>query len=157
MSDKNDLNERDENQSGDQGGENQGGGGGSKGLLEYHFYPYKDGAGFQIISQHDSVTRFLEQQPNKSYRASNGVQIALGVLYPEWKQSENIIYLDPTGNTRLDKIDTTRFPVDGRIYRDGWMRQFKNALEEFISVIRETYNDVLKVKSTKVQSRIVLA
>lgn len=154
MSDKNQsLEDQDQNQG---GGENQGGGGG-KGLLEYHFYPYKDGAGFQIISQHEAVTRFLEQQPARAYRASNGVLIALGALYPEWKLSENIIYLDPTGNHDLEHIDKTRFPVNGRIYRDGWMRQFRNALEEFVSVVRETYDDVLKVKASKVQSRFVLA
>lgn len=161
MSTNNNLNEnenRDQNQSNQGGSQGQGGGGsGSKGLLDYHFYPYQDGAGFQIISQHISVTRFLEQQPGRAFHASNGVTIALGTLYQEWKLSDNVIYLDPTGTYDLEKIDVTRFPVDGRVYRDGWMRQFKNALEEFISIVRETYKDVLKSKPTRLQTRIVLA
>lgn len=155
MSDNNSLNEKQENQNQGDGG-NQGQGGG-KGLLEYHFYPYEDGAGFQIINQHESVTRFLEQQSKRQFMASNGVTIALGYCYPEWKLSDNVIYLDPTGTYDLDKIDVTRFPVNGRVYRDGWMRQFKNALEEFISIVRETYDSVLKVRPARVQNRVVLA
>jgi hypothetical protein len=148
-------NQHDSKGEGDEGNQNQQGGG-NKSLLEYHMYPYEDGAGFQIISQHDAVTRFLEQQHGRCYQASNGVTIALGACYPEWKLSDNVIYLDPTGTYDLDKIDVTRFPTNGKVYRDGWMRQFKNALEEFIVVVREAYKDVLTIKPQRFQNRVVL-
>jgi len=156
------MSEHNQDQSGsgenqNQGGQNKQQNQGKKGLLEYYFTPYKSNAVFQLITQHPAVTRFIEQQPGRVFRASNGYRIGLGWLYPEWKMSNNILYLDGTGGEELDKNDVTRFPVDGEVYRDGQMTLVKTALVELVNNVKKTFGDVLRLKPERRNPRIVLA
>lgn len=144
------------NQGNQQGGRNQQNQG-KKGLLEYYLTPYKENALFQIISQHPAVTRFIEQQPSRVFRASNGYRIGLGWLYPEWKMSNNIVYLDGSDGENLNKLDVVRFPVDGEVYRDGQMALVKTALNELVNSVKKTFSEVLKLKPERRNPRIVLA
>jgi hypothetical protein len=144
------------NQNQNQGGQQQQGQG-RKGLLEYYFTPYNTNVVFQLISQHPAVTAFLEQQPGRTFKASNGYRIGLGWLYPEWKMSNNILYLDGTDGDRLDKNDVTRFPVDGEVYRDGQMALVKTALAELVNLVKKTFGETLRLKPERRNPRIVLA
>jgi len=135
-----------------------------KSLLEYHLLPYEGGVVFQIVSQHPAVTAFLEQQPYRLFTAANGVRISTGTLFPQWKESDNFIYLDGTMGARLKKIDKTYFQTmfanQGRTVRDNKIRLFKNALEELVDTVKETFEEELKVdlhKREKGKVRIVLA
>lgn len=149
---------QDQNQNENQNqNQNQGGGGNKNALLGYTFLPYKDGAGFQITNQHPAVTKFLEQQPMRLFTASNGYRIGLGVLYPEWKLSDNVVYLDGTNGKRLKKVDVTRFPIDGRVYRDGQMALVRTALAELVATVKETFEEVLRLKPERRSGRVVLA
>ena len=98
---------QDQNQGGNQGG---GGGGQDKNaLLVYNFLPYYGASVFQLSKQHPAVTRFIEQLPGQYFQASNGINITLGILHPEWKESKNTIRLDGTGGINLKHVDITYF------------------------------------------------
>jgi hypothetical protein len=123
------------------------GGEGKGQLLEYYLYPYDGGAGFQLIKQHPAITRFLEQQPGRTFMASNGMRISLSPFFPQWKESENIIFLDGTNGAKLKHMDHTYFQTVFDNYnrvRDRKIRAFKAALEELVDVVKATYQEVLR-------------
>lgn len=150
----NDKNEeRDDQRQDQQQGQSQGK---KNKILEYIFVPGEDVAIFQLNYQHPTVEAFLGQCPGGYFMASNGVRVALGILHPEWKESKNIIYLDGTNGAKLGHVDITRFPEDGRVYRDNKMRMFNQALEELAAAIKEVFAEAFVIKERSSVKRITL-
>lgn len=170
MSENNANRSEDQQQDRNKEQDQQGGGGKSNSLLEYFLYPYEGAVGFQLIKQHEAITRFLEQQVGRSYRASNGILIALSLpwRFPEWKESENIIYLDGTNGREIENPSKgfdatyfqTKFRDNGKVVRDAKMGMFKNALDEFVDLVKNTFSSELKydrLKRNRQGMRVMLA
>lgn len=120
-------------------------------LLDYSLTPLANAAVFTLHRQHPSVTRFLETVG--TFMASNGIRISLGVVFPEWKESLNTIYLDGTNGRALNRPDITRFaPVlkyhkddqtlvsKGRRARNNKMQMFHDAIAELCQTVSDTYS-----------------
>lgn len=121
-------------------------------LLDYSLTPMKGAAVFTLHKQHPNVTDFLNRVG--TFSASNGIRIALGEAYPEWKESTGVIYLDGTNGKALNRPDTTRLApvlkyhkndtdqlvVKGRQVRNNKIARFHAALAELCEVVSETYH-----------------
>lgn len=132
-------------------------------LLEYSLTPLKNALVFTLHRQHPNITDFLNKVG--AYHASNGTIVKLGELFPEWKESEGIIYLDGTNGRALNRPDITRlapvqryrknetadFVVRGRQIRDNKMRKFQEALAELGDVVSNAYS----YKESEVDNREV--
>lgn len=136
--------------------QSQQGGGKKKGTtyIDYTLMPLVDNAVFVIHKQHPDVARFLNSVG--SFRAANGVTISLGLLFPEWKESMDTIYLDGTNGRAYNRPDVTRLApvlhyrkngsdkavVLGRQARNNKIRRFHDAIAELCDVVSMTYGTV---------------
>lgn len=160
------MSENNANQEQEKDGQDRQDGGKSNSLLEYLFYPYEGGVGFQVVKQHEAITEFLKQQVGRAYRASNGVLITLCLPWrnPEWQESINTICLDGTGNQEPKTPDITYFQTkwrdNGKVVRDRKMNMFRNALSEFVDLVKITFSSELRydrLKRNRQGMRIMLA
>ena len=119
---------------------------GKNALLSYTIFPMHDAAAFVIHKQSPGITNFLRQLG--IFRATNGMRKALANTFPEWKESDNFIFLDDGNGKQLGRPDITRFPVKGNNIRNGKISNFKLAIDEFI----ETYK-ALQSKEPLLESR----
>lgn len=141
------TNEREDDQQPQSGNQNKK----STGLLSYTLIPMIDAVVFTLTYQSAKVTDFLKEIG--IYQATNGIRITLGCMFPEWKESLNMIYLDGTDGRMLNRPDTTRFPANGRMIRDNKVAMFNAALLELTEVIQKIHegqpiltNDVTKIQ-----------
>lgn len=104
----------------------------------------KTKATFSINYQDKAVNDFLGANGGE-WRASNGVNITLGLNLPEWKLSEDEIRLNGGDDEAVKHVDTTAFPEtpaefknrNNRQYQRNAMRRFDEAMEEFEEVVKE--------------------
>ena len=101
----------------------------NKTLLKYVMVPVKQAVEFQILEQSDKITNFIYGLRDATFQASNGMRIGISD-FPEFKDSENTIFLQGS-NKKLDlKVDTTRFVSDN--VRDKKIAMVKEALAELV-------------------------
>lgn len=148
-----DINKRDDSQ-------NRGSSGRS--LIDYTLTIFEDEdldcpkVQFVLLKQSPLVTKFLEKVG--TWRASNGIGIQLGLLFPEWKESENIIRLAAHGCNNLGRPDTTSFTNDPKLKAQqvrNKVANFKLALEELGAAVKAANNLRNEFQEPKVE-RIVI-
>jgi hypothetical protein len=92
---------------------------------------------FQILSQSPKVKKFLkfikEELGMTHYLTKSGYKVAISD-FPEFKLSENTIFLRGSMKHLNDKIDSTPF-VNDRTYRNGAEVMFKAALKELVAEV----------------------
>lgn len=111
-----------------------------KTVLEYSLKAVENAAVLQITEQSSDITAFLK---SNRYLASNGIIIAAD-QYPEFKDSNNHLYLRGKDTDRNLKLDVTRFV--GAMQRDSKISMVKAALKEFVEFVaaktKASYNPV---------------
>lgn len=131
----------DENAGNDQSKENK------KSLLEYYLIPQKHALSFNIAKQHESVVKFLDDEPGGKWRHPNtGICVTLGPSHPEIVFSGKFgngveIRLDGTGGRAIEKghVDITRFgPAENEIYRNGARNMIMTTLNDFIRAVEKS-------------------
>jgi len=112
-------------------------------MLDYTMKALVDAAVFSVHKIAPEVIDFLSRVG--MFEASNGIRIKNGYAYNEWKESQNLIYL----NARvIDRPDVTRFPTNGRKIRDNKIAMFNTAMKELADEV------VLRYKGPIVESQI---
>ena len=101
-------------------------------LLAYSLKSAEHALIFKVDYQSDIITRFLKKN---GYRAKNGLLITAN-KYPEFKDSENTIFLQGSDTSRNGKIDTTRFV--GNMQRDKKKAMIQEALAEFVDFVKQS-------------------
>lgn len=121
-------------------------------LIEYTMKPLVDAAVFSVQKIAPEVTAFLGTVG--IFEAENGIRIANGYAFNEWKQSKNLIYL----NSRvLDRPDITRFPAHGRRIRDNQIAMFNSAIKDLIDAVKATYKGPIVDSQQKEDGKIRLS
>lgn len=102
--------------------------------IEYQLTPEEKAATFQIKYQSDRLTAWLLSQPKSCFMASNGVRIAISD-FPEWQESQNVIFLRGIKSVDDEKLDTTRFISN--VNRDRKIAAFDVAMKEFVNQMKK--------------------
>jgi hypothetical protein len=99
--------------------------------LRYDLIPVERALVFQVLDQSPEVTNFLRKVG--SFQASNGLRIATAD-FPEFKDSENTIFLRGSDKAKDGKVDTTRFVTN--IIRDKKAVMVHQALKELVDTVK---------------------
>lgn len=96
---------------------------------------------FQITYQSPKVNdfmKFMNRLGVKSYLTKTGYKVAISD-FPEFKISENTIFLRGKLKSQDNKVDVTRFASNSP-YRKGAKKLFNAAMTEFISEVEKADN-----------------
>jgi len=121
-------------------------------LIEYTMKPLVDAAVFSVQKIAPEVTAFLGEV--ETFEAENGIRIKNGFAFNEWKQSQNLIYL----NARvIDRPDITRFPNKGRKIRDNQIAMFNSAMKDLVDTVKMHYKGPIIEAQQKEDGKIRLS
>ena len=115
------------------------GGGVKRSSLEYTIIPTECAATFQVLKQSQEIYDFLSKG---HFLASNGTRIDSSD-FPEWKESENIVYLRGSNKNQDLKVDVTRFISNTN--RDKKIAMIDEALAELVTVVGASYRAPAKL------------
>ena len=111
-------------------------------MKDYLIYEFDKGVSvylkFQILSQSPKVKAFfdyLAEMGITHYLSKSGYKVAIDD-FPEFKISENTIFLRGNMKSQNMKVDVTPF-VNDRTYRKGSEKMFREAISEVIGEVRK--------------------
>jgi hypothetical protein len=133
MSNRNDEVVIDATESSENNKNNQSSNKSQKDLIEYILYPFDTAAGLMFKSISPLVINYLAK--NGPFLSGSGLTVSLGAR-PEWKDSQNIIYIPANGQPST-KADITRFVSNNRRLGKNRMELFHSAMKQLIIAVQE--------------------
>lgn len=133
-------------------------------ILDYTLQPLEGAVAFAINFQSKEVSEFLRKNGGE-YIVTNGIRIVQGLMFPEWKLSNDEIRLDGSGGRKYGRPDITRFPdpapefrnKGNTQYRDNAMARFNNAMAEFVKAVKEFFGRDTMETQSKFKGRVILS
>lgn len=102
--------------------------------LDYILKAEEKALTFQVTKQSQAITDFLKKN---RFMSSTGIIIAVDE-FPEFKDSQNTLFLRGSDSFYNSKLDTT--PFGSNQIRDGKERMIRQALRELVETVQNQVN-----------------